>query len=314
MQKSLTAAAIQMNCDLGMASKNLSCAEAMVASAVPKGAQLVLLPELMPSGYTLSEIIWDYSEPISGRSVKWLLETAKQFQIYLGFSFLEADGEDFFNTFVLSNPKGELIGRVRKNPPSSVEAYFYRSGTDTHMIESDIGQIGVSICYENTLFDQMLFLYKNNVDLVLSPAAAGRPKPIIPGDVERFEHMLINSRSVFYKTLGVPVIVANRVGPLETELPGILPYLKSSFPGLSSIVDYDGSVKAELKDEEGVIVADIQVGHDSMRTSIPKLYGNMWGIPVPWYAFIWPLTQKWGEKSYESNTRRKHLAWSKSQR
>jgi N-carbamoylputrescine amidase len=280
-----------------------------IVNAVEKGSHLVLLPELMPSGYTLSEDIWNFAETIKGKSVGWLLEMAKRFGIYLGFTFLEADGEDIFNTFVLSDAEGRLIGKVRKNPPSSVEAYFYTSGSDAHIIESEIGRIGVGICYENTLFNQMSFLHSGNVDFVLSPAAAGRPKPFIPGDVKRFER-IINSRSIFANTLGVPVVVANRVGPLETDLPGSLPYLKSSFPGLSSIVDFDGTVKAELDDKEGIIVADVYIGHDSKRKATPQRYGKMWGIPVPWYAFIWPLTQKWGEKSYKVNATRKERALS----
>ncbi|MES9944573.1 MAG: carbon-nitrogen hydrolase family protein [Candidatus Thiodiazotropha sp.] len=308
----LKVCAVQMNCYLGEIDKNLSHAEIMIANAVGKGSQVVLLPELLPCGYTLSEDIWNFAETIKGKSVGWLLETAKRFGIYLGFTFLEADGEDFFNTFVLAGPEGNLIGKVRKTPPSSVEAYFYTSGSDSHIIESEIGRIGVGICYENTLFDHMSFLYSGNVDFVLSPAAAGRPMPFIPGDVNRFEKMLINSRSVIANTLGVPVIVANRAGPLETDLPGWLPYLKSSFPGLSSIVDFDGTVKAELDDKEGIIVADVQIGHSSKRKSTPQKYGKMWGIPVPWYAFIWPLTQKWGERSYEANKKRKQRALSMS--
>lgn len=214
---------------------------------------------------------------------------------------------------MLSSPEGKLLGRVRKNPPASIEAYFYKAGADSHVIETEIGRIGVGICYENLLYEQMRFLYSEKVDLVLSPAAAGRPKPFIPGDVKRFEKMLVNSRTIFANTLGVPVIVANRVGPLKTELPGSLPYLKSSFPGLSSIVDSNGTVKGELGDDEGVIVADVLLRQDTRHGTEPKRYGKKWGIPVPWYAFVWPLTQKWGEKSYADNSRRKSRALSVSQ-
>lgn len=313
MPKTLRVAAVQMNCDPGKVDRNLAHAETLIGSAVEKGAKLVLLPELMPSGYTLTEEIWESAETVNGKSVKWLLNTAKHFGIYLGFSFLEAEGEDFYNSFVLSDSTGRLLGRVRKTPPCAVEAYFFRAGSDSHVIETEIGRIGVGICYENTLYDQMCFLHRENVDLVVSPAAAGRPKQFIPGDVKRFEKMLIGSRAIFAKSLCVPVIVANRVGPLETDLPGNLPYLKSSFPGLSSIVDSDGVVKAELGDEEGIIVADVCIGHKAERKSKPKRYGKMWGIPAPWYAFIWPLTQKWGEKSYATNIRRKERALSVSQ-
>lgn len=312
MPTKIRVAAVQMNCHPGKVAHNLAHAEAMVASAAEQGATLVLMPELMPSGYMTTEEIWNSAETIDGQSVKWLLSAAKRFRIYLGFSFLEAEGEDFYNSFVLASPEGKLMGRVRKNPPASIEAYFYKAGSDPHVIETEIGRIGVGICYENLLYDQMCFLHGENVDLVLSPAAAGRPKPFIPGDVKRFENMLINGRAIFAKTLGVPVVVANRVGPLETDLPGKLPYLKSSFPGLSSIVDYDGAVKAELGDEEGIIVADVHLEHSVERKNKPRRYGKIWGIPVPWYAFIWPLTQKWGEKSYATNIRRKERALSVS--
>lgn len=312
MPETIRVAAIQMNCYPGKVDRNLAHAEKLIGSAVAKGAKLVLLPELMPSGYMATEEIWGSAETINGNSVKWLLSTAKYFGIYLGFSFLEAEGEDFYNSFVLSSPEGKLLGRVRKNPPASIEAYFYKAGSDSHVIETELGRVGVGICYENLLYDQMCFLHREKVDLVLSPAAAGRPKPFIPGDVKRFEKALINGRAIFAKTLGVPVIMANRVGLLETELPGNLPYLKSSFPGLSSIVDSDGTVKGELGDEEEILVADVCLRQNAKHESEPKRYGKMWGIPVPWYAFIWPLTQKWGEKSYATNPRRKERALSVS--
>lgn len=312
MSKIIRVAAIQMNCVPGMLKHNLCHAEELVKQGTNKGAELILLPELMPSGYMATEEIWDSAETMKGESVQWLLNTAKRFNVYLGFSFLEADKEDFYNSFVLSSPQGKLLGRVRKNPPASIEAYFYKAGTDSHVIETDIGRIGVGICYENLLYDQMCFLHQENIDLLLSPAAAGRPKPIIPGDVGRFEKMLINGRAIFSRTLGVPVVTANRVGPLETELPGSLPYLKSSFPGLSSIVDSDGTVKQDIGDEEGVIVSDVCIELNKELGHIPKKYGKMWSIPVPWYAFIWPLTQKMGEKSYTMNPRRKECALSKS--
>lgn len=308
MSKTLRVSAIQMDCEVGNREKNLNKAKQMVKIASEQGAKLVLLPELMPSGYTLTEKIWDYAETINGISVNWLLETAKEYNVYLGFTFLEAEGEDFFNSFVLSSPEGKLLGRVRKNPPASVEAYFYIGGNDNHIIQTDIGKIGVGICYENLLYDQMCYLHNENVDFVLSPAAAGRPKPLFFGDVKRFEKMLIKSRSIFAETLKVPVIVANRTGKLETEIPGNLPYLKSSFPGLSSIVDSDGTLKAELNEEEDIIVADISINNNDKLQEQPQCFGKTWAVPVPWYAFIWPLTQKWGEKSYRENVKRKEKA------
>lgn len=310
MSSAIKVGAVQMKCVPGMVKQNLIHAEELVRQAADKEAKLILLPELMPNGYMLVEDIWNTAETINGHVVEWLLNTAKRFAVYLGFSFLEVEGENFYNSFVLSNSEGKLIGRVRKNPPASVESYFYKAGTDSHVIDTELGRIGVSICYESLLYDQICFLQRENIDLLLLPAAAGRPKPFIPGDIKRFDKMLINSRAIFSKILGVPVIMANQAGPLETELPGNLPYLKSSFPGLSSIVDSDGTVVRELGGEEGVIVAEVVIEANNKHRKPPQKYGKMWGIPVPWYAFIWPLSQKWGEKSYATNPRRKERALS----
>jgi len=311
--RKLSVAAVQMACEPGKTGDNLKRAHKMVEEAVEKGAELVLLPELMPSGYMATEAIWDSAESMNGQSVAWLKETAKQYEIYLGFTFLEAEGEDFYNAFVLANPKGDIAGRVRKSPPASIEANFYKAGDDPHVIETEIGRIGVSICYENLLHERLCELSKLSVDIVLSPSAAGRPKAILPGDVRRFEKMLIQWRGLYSGALGVPNVIANRVGLLDTELPGMLPHLKSSFPGLSVITDSDGTVLAELGEEEGVIVADVHLDPHKKKKGLPECHGKMWAMPVPWYAFIWPMTQKTGEKRYRASKIRPLKARSKAE-
>lgn len=301
-------AAVQMQCEAGAVEQNLQHATALIEQAVAQGAELVLLPELMPGGYVLTEAIWDTAETMRGRSVAWLRGEAKRHAIYLGFSFLEADGEHFYNSFVLATPEGEIAGRVRKNPPASVEAYFYTAGNDPHVIETELGRIGVAICYENLLYERINELAGLSVDMVLSPSAAGRPKRFIPGDYRRYEVMLKRIRSLYSGVLGVPNVLANRAGPLETELPSIYPFLKSSFPGLSAITDSNGRVLAEMGEEEGVIVAEITLGSVRRKTAKPRRYGSIWALPVPWYAFTWPMSQRPGEKAYAKNERRKERA------
>lgn len=310
----LRVAAIQMNCQPGKVEENLHHAQEIIERAAAQQAQLILLPELMPSGYTLTEKIWDYAQTMEGTAIKWLCEIASRLQLYLGFTFLEAEGEDFYNSFVLAGPDGKILGKVRKNPPASVEAYFYRGEINRHVIDTPLGKIGVSICYENLLHDQLCHLHEERIDLLLSPAAAGRPKAIIPGDVKRFEKMLINGRPILTKALGVPVVTANRTGPLETQLPGGLPYLKSSFPGLSSIIAGDGTVLAELGEEEDVIVADLTLGNTPRPENRPHRYGRMWAIPVPWYAFLWPMTQRMGERAYRESQIQRQRALQKGSR
>ena len=299
---------VQMDSDLGNVYANLKHAGELVYAAAQQGAQIVLTPELMPCGYTLTEAIWNYAEPFDGRTVAWITKLAKKFNIFLGTSFLEACGEDFYNTFALAAPDGSIAGRVRKNPPASLEAYFYRGGDDPHVIETDLGRIGVGICFENLLYEHLMEVQHASVDLLLQPMAAGRLKPMKDGDIELFDSMIRRCAPYHARKLGVPVALSNRTGPIDTELPGGFGQFHSSFPGYSAIVDSDGGVKARMDAEEGVIVAEVSLSPDRKNSKRPRCYGGMWAFPMPWFAYIWPETQHMGEKDYVGNPRRRQAA------
>jgi predicted amidohydrolase len=96
----------------------LERATPLVARAAADGAQLVLLPELMATHYVFTADMWDSAEPDQGPTVRWLRDTAQRLGIWLGTSYLQASGDDFFNTFVLAGPSGEEAGRVRKQTPA----------------------------------------------------------------------------------------------------------------------------------------------------------------------------------------------------
>jgi N-carbamoylputrescine amidase len=301
--------AVQIDCRPGRVQENLSHAAGLVEAAARQGAQLVLLPELAPGGYSLTEEIWDCAEPWGGPTCAWLTALAGRLHIFLGTSFLEAEGEDFYNTFALAGPDGRIAGRVRKSPPASLEAYFYRAGDTPHVIETGIGRIGVGICYENLLYERLDSLARSAVDLVLQPTAAGRPLPYRPGDIELFDRMVALIPRRYAWVLGVPVVLANRVGPIDTPMPAGLGEFKSSFSGLSQVVDSNAAVKAKLGAEEGVIVAEVQLDPDRKKKARPRRYGNLWALPaMPWYAPVWPETQRDGELAYAADERRKERA------
>jgi N-carbamoylputrescine amidase len=310
MKRQIKVAAVQVRSEPLRVAENLAHAEPFISEATSAGAQLVLLPELMPGGYLLTEEIWQTAEPWSGSTVRWLKRMAKAYGVYLGTSFVETEGTDFFNTFALATPGGEIAGRVRKSPPASVEAYFFRAGDDLHHIDTEIGRIGVGICYENLLYERMSALHQASVDLVIQPTAAGTPTPVFPirrKDAAAFDCMLKGSTTYYAKALGVPVVMANRCGPLITPLPGGLPSQDTCFPGLSAIADSDGQLKAQLGADEGVICAEVVLDPERKATQAPKAYGR-WALPVPWYGFIWPLTQKLGERAYAKHSTRANLA------
>lgn len=304
--QTLKVAAIQLHCDLAQVGNNLARAGEFVSQAAAMGARLVLLPELTPGGYDLTEAIWDSAETMRGVSVSWLKSAAARHGIYLGMSFLEAEGRDFFNSFVLATPKGEIAGRVRKNPPASAEAYFFRAGSDRHYIDTDIGRLGVIICYEALLHERLLGLYRDRVDLVLIPMSAGTPTPVFPlrrRDAVAFEDSLRGLAAHHASVLGVPVVMANKCGPLVTKMPVGLPAQDTHFPGLSTIVEADGAVKSQLRGDPGIAFGEVTIDAQRKARIAPPSYGR-WALPVPWFSFLYPLAAFFGTRVYvHSRTR-----------
>jgi len=293
----------------GAVSENLGKATIFTAKAADVGAALVLLPELMATGYRIAPDIWETAEPIGGRISTWLLETAKRHRIHVGTTILEADGADFYNTFLLATPDGEFAGTVRKTDPAWVEARYYRGDTGPHIIETAIGRIGVGICYENYLGEHVRSLAAASIDLLLQPTAAATPPadwPVGRRGANAFNTMLETLTQRHALMLGVPVIMSNLCGSLASPLPGWLGSLNTTFPGLSSIVDGSGDTLAMLASEEGVINGTVTLGRRSVKAA--TLPQGRWSVPMPWYAPIWPVVQRLSARAYERDRSREACA------
>jgi N-carbamoylputrescine amidase len=267
-------ASVQMESKNGLVEANLEHASPMVEQAAREGAKLVLLPEFMPTGYIFTTAIWDGAEPGNGQTVQWLKANSKRLGIWLGTSFLEADSEHFFNTFVLTTPEGVEAGRVRKETVAAFEAFFTKDGPGSHVINTELGKIGVGICYENQLAYIPQIMYRESVDLLLMPHSY----PIIA------EMMLtLGELAGWYaRLLGIPAIVCNKCGRWQAAYPG-LPFYKaeSYFPGLSTIADSDGTIKVQVKNEEKVIVADVTLDRGRKTRQAPRPHGR-WADDGKW--------------------------------
>lgn len=120
--RNVRVAAIQIESKHASIKANHNHAIPFIEKAAQAGAQLILLPELFPSGYIPNETLWDVAEPKEGPTITWLKQTSRRLGIYLGAGFVETDGRDFFNVFVLTGPDGEVAGQVTK-----IEAESYIS-------------------------------------------------------------------------------------------------------------------------------------------------------------------------------------------
>lgn len=308
----LTVATVQIACQLNDRAGNLANAEKYILQAVQQGAQLILLPEMMPGGYTLNEAMWDSAETFDGPSTRWMRDLSARSKIYLGCSFLEAEGEHFYNSFVLTGPQGEVVARVRKSPPASFEAYFFTEGSDCHWFNTPIGRIGVGICFENALYERYAELHSAGIDLYLRPfsgASFEAKFPVRQRDADLLNAALRDGTAETAKLMGIPVIMANKVGRLVSTLPAGFPAQDIEFPGFSAIADSDGRLLGQIgPGQQGVVVATVHLDPArKVKELVPRAFGR-WTAKMPWWAFIWVLTEKMGRKAYRKSALRRSKA------
>jgi len=263
---------------------NLNRAGVQVALAAERGAELVLCPEFLAAGYVYHQSIWDAAEPRGGPTELWLARMARLHRLYIGASYLEATGSDFFNTFTLMKPDGAVAGRVRKGSLPGFEGWFFRNCSGPKVIETEIGRIAVGICHDNNTARFMRSVGQERIDLVLMPHSGPSirlgPLPIIG---ERDRQMLRSLAGFYAGAFGVPTVMVNKAAGEDSwsPVPWVpLARLRFHFVGQSTICDAEGNVCAQLDEEAGVVFAEVVLDPARKRQPL-RLPSGYWSRPPP---------------------------------
>ena len=308
--RSLRVAAVQMPCRLGAIDDNLAAAGRLADDAASQGARLILFPELMSSGYAWDAAAWSAAEPTAGPTARWLADVARTLGVWVGTSYLEAAGADFWNTFVLAAPGGSEAGRVRKEFPSMDEARVFRGAPGSHVIETPIGRIGVGICFDAHTAVVARALMAADVDLVLAPHCYCVPREasrlVSRKDIGRLVDTVAGIAPSYARLLGVPAVVTNRVG--DWDVPKGSGFV---FPGQATIADSDGAVRGHLADTAGVLVADVALDPArKVHTAVPAF--GRYIYPGPPGRELLRLIEWRGRRQYEKSAARRSRARSVS--
>lgn len=143
--------------------------------AAARGSDLVLLPELWPTGYFNFDRYPADAEPIDGPLVTTLREQARVggFHLFTG-SFVERDGGRLFNTALLINPAGQIVGRYRKMHLfgyQSRERQLLSPGDGVTVVDTPWGRAGLSTCYDLRFPEQFRAMLDRGAELFLVTAA-----------------------------------------------------------------------------------------------------------------------------------------------
>ena len=165
MPHSLKVAAVQMNAEPAAREKRLSRAESLIGRAASQGAKLVVLPEVFNTGYVYSDQNYRLVETLHGKTVAWMKDTTKKYNIYLAGSLLLREGDEIYNSMLLVAPDGRQW-RYDKSYPWAWERAYFRNGRSPVIAETPLGKFGLLICWDMA-HTRLWRAYAGKVDAVL---------------------------------------------------------------------------------------------------------------------------------------------------
>lgn len=254
LARKIHVAAIQMNTILGDRKQNYHKAKKLIAEAVEKSAQIIVLPELFDTGYRVEEQDTILAQSIPGPVTDWLEKLAKEYQVVLVTAILEKEIEtaQVYDTAVIVSPDG-LVGSYRKIQLWGMEKSRFQPGNKLPIFQIDDWKIGLQICYEIGFPEGARILSMKDAHLLLYPSAFGH---------ERLYAWKQATRARALEN-GIYLVAANRSGIDKDE---------TVFAGHSRIVNPQGQVLAEAAREDEVIVSMIDLEQiQAQREKIPYI-------------------------------------------
>lgn len=238
---------------------DINCRKAvrMIQEASERGTQIVCLPELFTTPYFPREEKRDASglaETIPGKTTEALSKAARENNVVLigGSIYEEAEGR-FYNTAVVFDETGEMIGKYRKmhiphDPFFYEKDYFEESRDGFQVFQTKYGTIGVLICYDQWFPEAARINALMGADMIFYPTAIGVPEGNTQDEGNWQEAWTVVQRGHAVAN-SLVVAAVNRVGK-EANM---------NFFGGSFVSDQFGKIIAEGGDKEKIIIAEIDL-------------------------------------------------------
>lgn len=295
-------AAVQLANRCGDPQASFAAAEWLLERASREGAVIAALPELSTCGYIPNDEVWRCAEPLDGPTAAWAGAAARRFGLHVGAGFLETDGSDFFNSYLIAAPDGTVCGRMRK---MKVEPHVFKPSDAGSVINTGIGRIAVGICADNhmaSFYDRLAAL---EFDLLLMPHAWTMPWRagafVKEADIAAALAKIDELCRAWTEGFGAPVVFANPVGEAPA-MRGVFGRLTSGFRlrGGSGVFLPDGTSVRLPGEDEDVVTAEVALGR-TRETPLRPVVHDGWLHAGSRFSrkVLGPLDTALGRRHYE---------------
>jgi len=245
--------------------RNVEVAERLIRQAAGDGAQVIMTPEVVLTGFVGGEAERKLAEPIPGPTTDRFAALARELGVYVLIGLSEMRDGEICNAMAVLGRAGELTGVMRKVHINRYEtAGGWRNGSEFPVwrFVTDTGEMtaGIMICYDREVPEAARMLMLAGEDVILNPLACGCP-------VEDIHRCLLRTRAFENE---VYILVVNHAAPSQN--------------GHSLFIDYKGDIVSEAGEDEQLLpaAADLDALAEHRKSGIygphhrrPELYGPL---------------------------------------
>jgi predicted amidohydrolase len=273
--------------------KNVERMRAFAESEAKAGQELIVFPELANIGYvtpfmpgdpvcfegaTFTELAAKYvraAEPIPGPTTDALNEVTRKYGVYVVVGMAQkhpAVTGTVYNSAALIGPNG-VIGVYHKMHAALNEKHFFYPGNTSDVFKTDLGNIGLQICYDIRFPELSRILALKGAEIICCVWAVPIAEGVAIPDVDSFKHRSYTRA----QENGLYFLSCNRAGEMGSM----------RFLGHSAVAAPNGKLIAvsESSDEEvlrAVLKEEDLINYRStlnvFRDRRPELY---WPICAP---------------------------------
>ncbi|MHB1394162.1 MAG: nitrilase-related carbon-nitrogen hydrolase [Clostridia bacterium] len=176
MSRKVKVALGQITSKLGDVEHNVEKALEFISQAANKGADIICLPELFATGYNLSilgdkaiSLSREYGQFISDKMSK----AARDNSIYViaAFGDFKENDNEVYNAALLFDRSGDKLGSFYKTHAFALEKKYFAEGWQYPVFDTEIGKIGILICYDVGFPEAARTLCLNGAEIIFIPAA-----------------------------------------------------------------------------------------------------------------------------------------------
>jgi len=273
------AAAVQTSPVFLDAEKTIDKAITFIKEASENDAQLIAFPEVFVSGYPYwnwimtpvqgskwYEKLYKSAITADGLEVKRICDAAKDYNIHIiiGINEKGTSFGEIYNTNLIIDNNGNLIGKHRKLVPTWAEKLTWTSGDGSSLkvYKTEIGPIGTLACGENTnTLARFALLAQGELIHIANYISL----PVAPPDYDMAEAIKIRAAAHSFEGKLFTIVSCSTISQeikdaLREDVPNVDELLTRNSSAFSGFIGPNGvAIGTPLIDDDGIVYADIDI-------------------------------------------------------